>query len=132
MFVMVVAVLRHVFGAALYHSPHWQADMLLEQMVPTENMNTAMSLEGTGTLSSPSVPLIPFLTPCPLVLIVFLSLIFFPTFSVYASMQLFPKKENNLTLYCSKYANRKSHVSYALFGVCLFQCPAAKPLTSAR
>lgn len=129
---MVVAVLRHVFGAALYHSPHWQADMLLEQMVPTENMNTAMSLEGTGTLSSPSVPLIPFLTPRPPRTYCFPLSYFFPTFSVYASMQLFPKKENNLTLYCSKYANRKSHVSYALFGVCLFQCPAAKPLTFAR
>lgn len=80
----------------------------------------------------PQFPWFHFWLPAPLVLIVFLSLIFFPTFSVYASMQLFPKKENNLTLYCSKYANRKSHVSYALFGVCLFQCPAAKPLTFAR
>lgn len=130
---MVVAVLRHVFGAALYHSPRWQADMLLEQMVPTENMNTAMSLEGTGTLSSPSFPLIPFLTPRPPRSYCFPLSYFFPhLFCLRQYATVSKKKEKNLTLYCSKYANRKSHVSYALFGVCLFQCPAAKPLTSAR
>lgn len=44
------------FGGGLYRSPRWQADMLLEQMVPTENMNTAMPLDGTGNLSSPHFP----------------------------------------------------------------------------
>lgn len=48
------------FGEGLYCSPHWQPDVLLEQMVPTENMNTAMPLDGTGNLSSPHFPRFPF------------------------------------------------------------------------
>ena len=65
LFVMVeVAVLQHVLAGGSHRSPPWQADMLLEQMVPTVNMNTAMPLDGTGNLSSPFISsdcLLPFL-----------------------------------------------------------------------
>lgn len=73
--------------------------------------------------------------PPPPSYLLFSSLLFFPPpflFTPVCNCFQKKKKEKTLTLYCSKYANRKSHVSYALFGVCLFQCPAAKPLTSAR
>lgn len=71
LFVMVeVVVLQHVLAGGSHRSPPWQADMLLEQMVPTVNMNTAMPLDGTGNLSSPSFPLIAFYrSPSPPVLI---------------------------------------------------------------
>lgn len=40
------------FGRRSYDSPRWQDDMVLKQMVPAENMNAAMPLDGTRNLFS--------------------------------------------------------------------------------